>query len=265
MALPSLSTLLDDFGDAVWRADALASATGSAGVVASGHAALDAQLPGGGWPLGALCEILQASSGQSEWRLLLPALRSLCAPTPSWQVSATHPAPTYRAAPIVLPHVVLVGPPYAPFGPGLLAQGLDVQTLLWVKADTEAERLWAAEQSLRCAGVAALLVWLPKVRPEHLRRLHIAAHEHAKLLFVMRPPSAQHASSPAPLRLLVTPVQADEDALAVQVFKRRGPPLEQTLLLPARPAQLAVLLAVSRPGSELRTHPHALDRVTAAA
>jgi protein ImuA len=29
-------------------------------VVATGHAALDAQLPGGGWPVGAMTELLQA-------------------------------------------------------------------------------------------------------------------------------------------------------------------------------------------------------------
>ena len=63
---------VDDFGDAVWHADALARATGA--TVASGHAVLDAQLPGGGWPVGGLSEILQAQSGQHEWRLLLPAL-----------------------------------------------------------------------------------------------------------------------------------------------------------------------------------------------
>jgi len=185
--------------------------------------------------------------------------------------------------------VVLVAPPYAPFGPGLAAQGLNLQQLLWVQAPALAERLWAAEQALRCAGVGAVLLWLGTVRSEPLRRLHLAAQAHAKLLWVMRPLAAQDESSPAVLRLLVSTVGAGTaesagvaggsaaggvgsvggagaasaaGALSVQVHKRRGPPLAQALVLPARPAALAALLAVGTPFSG---HQHALDRLAAAA
>ena len=249
MALHSVSTLLNDFGDAVWRADVLADAASASGqALSSGHAALDAQLPGGGWPVGALCEILQTQSGLHEWRLLLPALRHLTR------------------------KVVLVGAPYVPFGPGLVAQGLEARALLWVKTDETSERLWAAEQLLRCAGVAALLVWLPAVRADHLRRLHMAAHAYARLLFVMRPATARNESSPAVLRLLVggPPIDtgADPDALQVQVLKRRGPPLLQALQLPARHAGLSALLAVSaaRPfAAPPQERAHALDCLASAA
>ena len=226
MALRSLPVLLENFGDTVWRADALACATAdNSRVLLSGHAVLDAQLPGGGWPVGALCELLLAQVGQAEWRLLLPALRTLGQ------------------------SVALVGAPFAPFGPGLAAQGLDVRALLWVQTDALAQRLWAAEQLLRCSGVDALLLWLPEVRADHLRRLQQAAQVHAKLLFVMRPASAQYQTSPAALRLLVgesamgTP--GDALVLPVQILKRRGPPLSQTLLLSAYPAALRGLLAAA--------------------
>jgi len=249
MALRSLSNLLEDFGDAVWRADALACATAdNSRVLPSGHAVLDAQLPGGGWPVGALCELLQVQVGQSEWRLLLPALRTL---------GQT---------------VALVGAPLAPFGPSLAAQGLDVRALLWVQTDALAQRLWAAEQLLRCSGVAALLLWLPDVRADHLRRLQQAAQVHAKLLFVMRPASAQYQTSPAALRLLVgeSALGAPCDALVlpVQILKRRGPPLSQTLLLSVYPAALRGLLAAT--GLADRRAPaveggHVLDRLANAA
>ena len=212
-----------DFGDAVWRADALAHHASPAGVVATGHALLDAELPGGGWPVGALCEVLQTRSAQSEWRLLLPAL---C-------------AAQQGARPGAAQWVALIGPPHVPFGPALAAQGLDVRRLLWVKAHAPAERLWAAEQALRCEGVAAVLAWLPQVQAAHLRRLQMAALTHAKLLFVMRPEMAQHESSPAVLRLLLLQAfpedlaSASPDALRIQVLKRRGPPLAQTVVLPA--------------------------------
>jgi protein ImuA len=259
VALPVLSAVLDEFasppdegrwGDAVWRADALARHASPGGVLATGHAVLDAQLPGGGWPVGGLCEVLQTHSAQHLWRLLLPAL---CAAQGSGLQQAGKPAPW----------VVLIGPPLVPFGPALAAQGLDVQHLLLVKVDAPAERLWAAEQALRCGGVAAVLAWLPQVQAAPLRRLQMAAQTHAKLLFVMRPAAALGESSPAVLRLLVgssklangtvvgnafaadRPADADPDALCVRVLKRRGPPLTHTLVLPAPVPGLAELLAIA--------------------
>ena len=218
-----LSVSLAEYGDAVWRAAELGGTV--AVTVSTGHPELDSQLPGGGWPVGALSEVLQAQSGQNEWRLLLPALQR------------TQSGP-----------VVLVGAPHVPFGPGLAAHGFEAQRLLWVSATAPAERLWAAEQALRCAPVVAVLAWLPQVRAEQLRRLQIAAHEYHKLLFVLRPAKAQSESSPAVLRLLVgsAPPGASGwvDALQVQVLKRRGPPLMKTLALPARLARLGALLAL---------------------
>lgn len=241
---------LADFGAAVWRADELAVANGA--VVASGHPALAAQLPGGGWPVGAISEILQAQSGVHEWRLMLPAL-------------------TYLQRAVAGP-VVLVGPPYAPFGPGLAAQGLAVPRLLWVDVREPAARLWAAQQALCCAEVAAVLAWLPQVRAEQLRRLQLAAQAHNKLLFVLRPDQAQGEPSPAALRLLLSspPAEADAaaDTLLVHILKRRGPPLMHPLVLPARHARLGALLALSGPGGQARNQREkgdALDCVAAAA
>ncbi len=211
-----------DANAAVWRADELARAAGV--VLATGHAALDAQLPGGGWPAGAMVEILQAQSGQNEWRLLLPAL------------ARSRPGP-----------VVLVGAPHMPFGPGLAAHGLAPDRLLWVTARAPAARMWACEQALRCADVAAVLAWLPQARADQLRRLQMAAGEYAKLLFVMRPAQVQTESSPAVLRVLVS-VQSGSDDVRLDILKRRGPPCMQPVLVPARIGRLAALLARSRAG-----------------
>lgn len=234
-----LPLALPDIHADVWHAHALARAP--LPVQATGDAALDAQLPGGGWPVGALVEILQPAGVHNEWRLLLPALAQ----------SGHGP-------------VVLVGAPHLPFAPALAAQGLPAHRLLWVNAKPAAARLWACEQALRCADVNAVLAWLPQARSEALRRLQMAAFEHSKLLFVMRPAAAQHEASPAALRLHLqphadshptpaTPVVAD--ALQVHLLKRRGPPLAQPLRLPARPTRMRLLLAAH----------HALDRATARA
>ena len=220
---------------AVWRADELARNTGA--TRATGHAALDAVLPGGGWPVGALVEVLQAQAGQGEWRLLLPALVVRTQP-------GQPPGP-----------LVLVNPPYRPFMPGLAAQGLDAARLLMLQgpalATDAAARVWACEQALRCAGVAAVLAWLPQVRPEQLRRLQMAAQNFQQQLFVMRPLAAQQEASPAVLRLLLESGEG-ADALTVRLLKRRGPPLAAPLVLPARPERLQALLAASRQQSARR-------------
>lgn len=210
---------------AVWRGQALASRTGP--VVASGHAALDAQLPGGGWPLDALVELLQPAAGQPFWQLLLPALVTLL---------AQHRGP-----------LVLVAPPHAPFSPALAAQGLAADRLLCIRAERPAERLWATEQALRCADVPAVLAWLPQVqgvRDDALRRLQLAGAERQRLLFTLRPLQAEAGGSPARLRLAL---QAEGDSLQVRIVKRRGPPCEQLITLPARAARLQALLDVRGP------------------
>ena len=46
---------------------------------ASGWAALDAELPGGGWPSMGVTELLVAQPGTLEWRLLTPAIKPIVA------------------------------------------------------------------------------------------------------------------------------------------------------------------------------------------
>jgi protein ImuA len=241
-ALPAALSALP----AVWEGAAL---PGEERCLATGHAVLDAQLPGGGWPVGSLVEVLQAEPGRHDWQLLLPSLATAAAA---------------QAGP-----VVLVEPPHPPFGPALAAQGLPAERLLCVHGPKPAARLWAAEQALRCADVAAVLAWLPQVKNAELRRLHLAASQHHKLLFVFRGLHARNESSPARVRLLLE----GTDDLQVRILKRRGPPLETPLQLPAQPARLQALLASRRgnavpaalPATPTRSRSHVLDRTEALA
>lgn len=238
---------LDGLHSDVWRAHALALAPQR--TVATGDALLDQHLPGGGWPVGALTELLQAPGVHNEWRLLAPAL-ACCGVGP----------------------VVLVAPPHLPFAPALAAQGVAARRLLWFKLPSSvpgpasgpapaargataqrasATPLWATEQALRCAPVDAVLAWLPQARADQLRRLQLAAAEHHKLLFVMRSDQARQDASPAVLRLLLS---ADADGgLCIDLLKRRGPPLEHPLHLAVRlPALRQLLAAAALQQPELR-------------
>ena len=225
-AIPSISV-----GQPIWRGDELGAADSA--VVPTGHGALDAQLPGGGWPVGALTELLQASPQAHVWQLLLPALAQA--------VQQKKSAP-----------VVLVGAPYEPFAPALAAGGLPPEALMWVRSEAPAARLWACEQALRCAEVAAVLAWLPRARVGELRRLQLAAAQHESLLFVFRPESAAQAASPARLRLRVAPCEDDASQIELHLLKRRGPPLAAPVTLPARGERMAALLAAARLRRKLR-------------
>ena len=230
----------------VWRAGELGSA--NAQTIGTGYSALSRVLPGGGWPCGAMTEILQPQSGRHEWGLLAPALGEIQA-----------------ASAVGL--VVLVGAPYCPFGPALGARQLDMHRLLNINPvqHDQAQKdspamLWATREALQCADVSAVLAWLPEARSAHLRRLQIAAQIHNKLLFVFRPLQAQHDSSPAPLRLRLAGVPNAASAatynLQIDVFKRRGPLLSAPVLIDTRPPRLAALLAASRE----RIHQHEPER-----
>jgi len=127
--------------------------------------------------------------------------------------------------------VILLAPPHIPYAPALAGFGVDLDHLLIVQAPNAADRLWAVEQTLKSAGFGALLAWLPqdKTRPEHLRRMQLAAQNAQGPVFLFRTLAAQFESSPAPLRLLLLP-KADQ-RLSVQILKRRGPVLANPMLL----------------------------------
>jgi len=249
-ALPSL--VLPSAVPGVWHADVLGA--GLAQTQPTGHALLDAQLPGGGWPVGALSEVLQPLPGRNEWPLVLPALARATARRPG--------------------AVVAVAPPCEPFGPALQAQGLPAGRLCVVRADASAA-LWAAEQALRCRDVLAVLAWLPQVQPAALRRLQLAAARQQQLLWVFRPASAAPQASPALLRLQVQGRDGEPTGMRVRILKRRGPPLEQALDLPGCHPRLAQALAAQTRRREAaqwaaaealtRGNRHALDRAALAA
>lgn len=217
-ASSELSSPLPPHLDAVvWRADAIGRQ--AAAVVASGWAALDAELPGGGWPTRCLTEVLTAQPALLEWRLLGSALR---------QVTSSGG------------QIVVVSPPRQPHLPGLVHEGLDARQFIWVEPQTPAECLWATEQLIKSGAAGAIVAWLPQVRPAQVRRLQVCAQASAGPVFLCRPEAARHEASAAPLRVQVA---LDLDwALRVQVLKRRGPAHEGTLALPSVPGGLRAVL-----------------------
>ncbi len=187
----------------LWRGRDLAAVTEPG--CATGFAALDAQLPGAGWPAGALTELLIACHGVGEMQLLLPALVRLA-----------------RAG----KHLLWVAPPQRPYAPALQQAGLDPAALVVVQTTRRQDLLWTTEQALRSATCAAVLLWPGAVtdpRPlqyADLRRLQLAAEGSRTLVFLFRPLAEALVSSCAALRLQLN--GREDGRLEVQILKRRG-------------------------------------------
>jgi protein ImuA len=188
----------------LWRASQLAR--GHARCVDTGHGALSTQLPGGGWPVGTLIDLLLQQPGIGEMRMLRPALESVAAR-----------------------RIVLLQPPHPPQALALAALGVAPSQLIWLRTSRTADALWAAEQVLRSGSCGALLFWQSHMRSESLRRLHLAAQGGDTLFFMMRPLAASQDASPAPLRLALRPAQGGID---IDFVKRRGPQRDAPLFLP---------------------------------
>ena len=178
--------------------------------VPTGHAGLDAELPGGGWPSGALTEILGSREGIGELQLVLPALAAL-----TWAGK----------------RVVWLAPPYLPYAPALAAAGVNLEHLAVIRAPGRRDALWAAEQALRAGCCHALLGWFRKAAYDDLRRLAVAAEASSAWVALFRPLQAAAESSPACLRLAL---ESDGEGLAVKILKRRGAPLARPLRLPVK-------------------------------
>jgi cell division inhibitor SulA/protein ImuA len=184
---------------ALWRGGGGVDAPAT---VSTGFRRLDERLPGGGWPLSTLVELLVPAAGVGEIRLLIPALRALSAARPD--------EPRW---------IAWLGPPHLPYAPALADAGLDPSRTLVIRPRVGLDLLWAMEQALRSGACAAVLGWAGAAADQALRRLTLAAGEGQSLGFLFRPPCHRCEASPAALRLLLT---ARDNGLDVEILKSRG-------------------------------------------
>ena len=191
----------------VWRGGELEHAMQP--VIATGHAALDRELPGGGWPTGTLTEVLHDAVGIGEVTFLAGALA---------RASAEDRL------------IAWIGPPHLPYAPSLAQAGIALERCLVVSPRPREDSLWAAEQALRSGACGAVLFWLAHDEYAWLRRLQMAAEAGRAMAVLFRSSAAERLSTPAHLRVALARA---EGMLEVRIPKRRGPPL-------ATPVKLAV-------------------------
>jgi cell division inhibitor SulA/protein ImuA len=219
------AALLDQLIDraAVWRGGQTAERAGE--VCASGYAELDRRLPGGGWPVAGLTELLSDTTGVGELRLFMPGLAGLIARRPGW--------------------IVWIAPPHMPYAPALLQWGIEPDRILLIHPRSAADAMWAAEQALSSGTCAAVLLWaqplerrgdrpprgrasrgrqsieraLPGSMAQLARRLQMAASTHRSWAIMFRGVDAQRQPSAAMLRLRITGQDARRD---LHLLKVRG-------------------------------------------
>jgi hypothetical protein len=216
---------------AIWRGDQLGRVASAS--LPTGFPALDAELPGGGWPTAALTEILPQHEGIGELRLFAPALTTLSSQrTLMW-----------------------IAPPHLPYAPALIAAGIDLSRLIVVNTTKPRETLWAIEQALRSHACGAVFAWLGKTNYAALRRLQLAAEGHPTLAVLFRAPEVAAETTPAALRMAL---QIRGGELTAGILKRRGAALAAPIRLHPSP-----IIRRRKPAFEPGRH-HVMDRHSSA-
>jgi len=203
----SLSKLLEN--PRVWRGSSQVNTrTG----LASGFPRLDRCLPGGGWPLEALTEILIGQYGIGELRLLMPALAELSAEEAPGKYGdhGEHAEPGW---------VAWIDPPFQPYAPALQQSGIDLSRMMIVRPKDNSALLWSAEQALSSGTCAAVLLWPDRLDDQGSRRLQLAAEKGHSWAIAFRPLSARQQPSAASLRLELT---STGKGTRVHILKSRG-------------------------------------------
>ena len=175
----------------VWRpGDVYASETRH---LPTGFTQLDEWL-NGGWPVNVLIEVLLEAPGVGELGLLMPALSSLgkqqrqAAMTGqgNWQGNLQGNLEDNGHDKTQDKRIVWVNPPCIPYAPALVRHGLDLNSILIVRPESESasgghgressvDGLWAMEQALRSASCSCVLGWFAGLNDKSLRRLQLAA------------------------------------------------------------------------------------------
>ena len=164
----------------------------------TGYPQLDQCLPGGGWPLGALTEILVENTAEPPLWLITPALVALDHEQ-RWQA--------------------WVAPNGIPYAPALANAGINLSKMLLIHPPARNDLLWTIEQSLGSNICSAVLSWPQRLRGTASRRLQLAAERGRSWGLCFYSCSHAQYQTMAALRLLFRPNRRGAE---VTILKCRG-------------------------------------------
>ena len=153
--------------------------------LSTGYPELDKQLHYSGWPQGALSELLLASNGIGELRLLSPLMAKLSAQSG---------------------YICWINPPFQPYAPALSHLGVQLDKIIIINTRSDQDTIWAAQQAMNSKSCVMVLTWLPqKNLSKEIRKLSLAAENSQCWGIVLRHQSLYKQSSSAVLRIILQP------------------------------------------------------------
>ncbi len=181
----------------IWQASASSQQTHG---LDTGYPALNKDLHQGGWPPGAVIELLSDEFGIGELNVLLPTLVQCARQNQK---------------------LVFVSPPYMPYAPAFRDTGIPPEQVVVIQTRSAIEQLWAVEQLLRGDVAGAVLCWLAHGAANHhqLRKLQLAAQASRGMAVLFRPARSAAEASPAALRITLSPTPV---ACRLHILKQRG-------------------------------------------
>jgi protein ImuA len=156
-------------------------------VVSTGCCSMDACLPAGGYAPGSIIEYLRSTEGCGASYLAMTAA-----------ASALRKAEDK--------YLVVVDPDRRFYPPALLNHQIDLQRVIWVHPQSTTDAIWAMDQALRTASVAAVIADIDMLDDRSSRRLQLAAQRGGGLGLLLRGLSARRAPSWAEVQWVVRSV-----------------------------------------------------------
>ena len=186
---------------------------GETAVLPLGIGEIDAHLPAGGLPAGALHEIVAADTGMAG----------------TASAFAAYLASLSENGPVLWCEGARILDAGALHPPGLQRFGLDPGRLIVARTRNDAETLWAMEDGLRCTTLATVVGALAAVSLTESRRLQRAAEASGVIALMLRPPGVEPVPNTATTRWRVGAAESGGDGIGfsppgwrIEMFRCRG-------------------------------------------
>ncbi len=167
----------------------------------SGYPNLNQALQHEGWPNASLIEVCQAFHA-CEWWLFSPAIQTVLGAQAGGSIA-------------------LINPPAMPFIQGLQKIGIDTRRLLIIDTKTPQDFVYSFTEVSQSPACPIIFAWQAQYTLPYtqLRKLQLCALEHYGLSVIFRHERVMSQSSPASLRLVLTPT---EQYIHLNIVKQPG-------------------------------------------
>ncbi|MBU2098457.1 MAG: translesion DNA synthesis-associated protein ImuA [Gammaproteobacteria bacterium] len=169
----------------------------------TGFQELDNLLPGGGWPVSGLVEIISRHKAIGELQLLMPLLRL-----------RSHQQQS----------LLWITPPYTLHGPALANSGVNIRNSFVIPSQTRCNNaLWSIEKALQSTECGMVLAWQNWLSARVVRRLQLAASEGKTLGVLFHQRAVPHSPATLQLEISAAPMAVDGcRQINVRLMKAKG-------------------------------------------